>query len=168
MQSQSRIFALFMLVAIPLMFILSDHDIFFISAGIFLLVTSIKNTSLASLRKRKREIYIYDEEEIEELEEETNLNIRKISTGTKVVKSLTIILFVLYCTFYTTYLFFDILASFICIYYINDIVMYIKRYRLKNALQISRLKNIAFLCVNIATVLLILAAVFNKFIKNSI
>lgn len=168
MQSQGLIFALLMLSAIPLSLILSDHEVFFIIAGFYLLVTSIKNSHVRSLRRHQKMLSLFVDSDAEEYEEETGLDFRKINTGTRIVKSLVIILFILYCNFYTSSLFFDLLTAFICVYHINDIIMYLKHYKRNHPLKISKLKGLAFLGVNFATAVLIVVVAFNKFTRYKI
>lgn len=168
MQSQSLLFALFMLAAIPLLFILSDHEVFFITAGIFLLIASIKNSHFKVLKRNRRLIQLHADRRMDDLEEETDLDIRKIDTGVKVVKSLVIILFILYGAFFVSNRILDLLAAGICIYHIHDIMMHLQHYKQKHPVKITRWKGIAFLGVNLATALFILLVAYHKYIKHTL
>lgn len=166
MQLQGLLFILLMLIIIPI-FILSANDtVFFVISALILLIVSIKNihTPAVGMQKETSEEYTSI---LEDLENASNLNIKKFETGIVVVKDFIIILFLCYCYFYINSIHLKILTFSIAFYWICDIIKFVEdKFHSANSIQITSLKLILFYLTNIGTVIIILLVTCNKFINT--
>ncbi|NLD48398.1 MAG: hypothetical protein GX660_14605 [Clostridiaceae bacterium] len=162
MQLQRMLLILLMLIIIPIIIISSNDSAFFIILAIIL--------SLASLKSIIENLFISIEDDIDlsddmidEIEDQTNLNIYKFGIGLSVIKDLVIILFFVYCNFYLYSFIYKILFTFVTLYWLNDLVSSIKNPDKNN----SQLKGIKVRFINVLTnlssLLIIIIVAYNKF-----
>lgn len=98
MQLQGLMLMLFIMVAIPLMVIFANHNMFFIIIALILFITSFKN-----IYKLLFNIAIDDEPDddlTEELEDLMNIDMKKFGAGINTVKGLIVVLFLAYCIYF--------------------------------------------------------------------
>lgn len=125
MQLQGLMIMLFFTIAIPIIIMSANHNVFFILIALVLFIVSvrdIRNILMFMKDFKSQGDYVVeddmsDEREIvEELEDMTNINIRKFSIGISLAKSLIIILFFVYCSFYVEGLMLKALISSLILY----------------------------------------------------
>lgn len=111
MQSKSLVFLFIVVIAIPIIALASNHEIFFAVASLLITVISVRyvfrHFSGKSLKGTEA-----DEEMEEELEELINIDVKRFGTGLSVVYNLLVILFLCYCAFFLDALILKVLASF--------------------------------------------------------
>lgn len=99
MQSKSLVFLFIIIVALPIIALSSNHEIFFGVASLMILVISFRyiyrQHSGESLQNAEA-----DEEMEEELEELIHIDVKRFGTGVSVVYNLFTILFLCYCAFF--------------------------------------------------------------------
>ena len=124
MPLQGLMFMIFILLIIPVLALSTNHFIFFGVMALIISVISIRNIYNRFFDIDSDGGYI-DEEATEEIEDLINLNMKKFGTGINVVKELSLILFFIYCSFYSGSILLKIVAALLIliqIYYIKGIL----------------------------------------------
>jgi len=150
------------------MIISSNHNVFFITLAVILLVVSIRKVYITVFNV-KPALSEVDKETEADFQEMTNLDTKKFGTGIKVAKSLFTILFFSYCTFFINSIWIKLLISLITVYFIHDIVNSLKSSGDTGVSRAgSKLKVFLDLAVNISIIIIILLVGCNKFFRNII
>jgi len=110
MESKSLLFLFVLIIAIPILAITSNHELYFAVSALVVISTSIRNiykiVTSDSLEDEEP-----DDETISELEELIDIDVRKFGTGISVFYNLLIILLLFYSSFYLNTLFMKIICS---------------------------------------------------------
>lgn len=111
MQSKSKVFLLIIIIAIPIIALSSNHEIFFAVTSLIITVLSLRNVfkllSGESLMGGEA-----DEEMEEELEDLIEIDVKRFGKGISVAGNLLAILFLFYCAFFLETTILKALASF--------------------------------------------------------
>jgi hypothetical protein len=99
MQSKSLAFLFIIIIAIPIIALSSNHEIFFVVMSLIITVISIRYIFrlLTSESLKGNEA---DEEMEEELEDLIGIDVKKFGKGISVASNLLAILFLIYCAFF--------------------------------------------------------------------
>lgn len=121
MQSKSLVFLFIIVIAIPIIALSSNHEIFFGVASLIIAVLSVRYI-YRLLTGESLQSSESDKEMEEELEELINIDVKRLGTGLGVVYNLFIILFLCYCTFYLETFLLKAVASFSILLQIHFII----------------------------------------------
>lgn len=167
MQLQGLMLILFMSIAIPVMILFANHNLFYILMAIILLIISIRSIHNL-LFKGSQEKQDSNDELLSELEDLIDIDIKKFGVGTKVVKHLTAILFFIYCDFYTNLVYVKFLIALIILYWLTGIFCAIFKNVFTDRWKAKWLKEAFVMFINISTIALIMLVTCNKFIRGII
>ncbi len=170
MQLQGFLFMFLMLILFPVVILTSHHEVFFVILSIILFISSARNIhSLIFYYDDPAEISeeegVIEEEERDDFNSLLNLDFTKIETGLKTVYGLIVFLFFAYCIFFVNNIWVKIFILAIALYQIYDIISMQKK---DISQQLSRIKHIELLLVNISILVIVLITACNKYIKNII
>ena len=111
MQSKSLAFLFIIIIAIPIIALSSNHEIFFVVMSLIITVISVRYIfrllSGESLKGNEA-----DEEIVEELEDLIEIDVKKFGKGISVASNLLAILFMIYCAFFLETIILKAVASF--------------------------------------------------------
>lgn len=157
----------FMLIIAPIMMLFTNHNIFFIVIGFILWVASLKNIHTILFKSKKSSIQV-EKSDVNDLESVIDIDLKKFGTGTKVVKNLMIILFLVYCSFFVNAFILKALTTAIIIYRIHIVLKSILNPKSILSVKNSNLKSLLLILVNLTTIILIAIVTCNKFIRKVI
>jgi NADH:ubiquinone oxidoreductase subunit K len=168
MQLQGLMLILLLFLIIPIITVFANHNVFFIVISFSLLINAINSTLSLFLKasgEAEESVDGVSVEIIEELEEMTNIDIKKFDTGITVSKNLIVILFLFYCSVfvYTTIL--KAIIAFLVVISIRNII---QRLILKSDLSLQKStqnfkQKMIILTSNIGAMILIVFVIINKF-----
>lgn len=156
------LFIIFVFIIILPIIILTSHDeVFFIVLSFILFIASIRNLYGLILYSNLPSDSDEEDEDFDELEEFLGFDLEKLTKGLVLVKNLSIILYLSYCSFYISNNYVKLLVLSIALYWIYDIIMYINdNYSIVNNKFLS---NLSFFVVNICTIFIIVLTTFVKY-----
>jgi hypothetical protein len=162
MQIREIMLLLIMLIIIPTAILTSNHDVFFIIVALVIFIASIRKAYFSAFNIEQNTEGTSDET-VEDLEEMLNLNMKRFGTGTVVVKNLIIILFFLYCSFFTHVLWEKALITAVILYWIHGTVNCLIAID-GDASSHARITNkVVDIFINLVTVLIISIVAYIKF-----
>lgn len=161
MQSKSAVFVLMLILAIPVLLISTNHELFFILASIIVTIASA-GFIYASVSGNELHVNEEDEELEEELEDLMNIDIKKLGTGFSILYNMLNILLLCYCSFYLKAVIFKVIIS---IGVILQIFFIRKKYK-ENSSEINqKLIKPQMFAANVINITIILFTVINKLYK---
>ncbi len=161
MQSKSAVFILTLILAIPVLLISTNHELFFILASIIVIIASV-GFIFSSISGVEFPINEKDEQIEEELEDLTNIDIKKLGTGFSILYNMLSILLLCYCSFYLKAVVFKVIIS---IAVILQIFFIRKKYK-ENSSEINqKLIRPQLFAANVINITIILFTVINKLYK---
>lgn len=111
MQSKSLFFLFIAVIAVPVIALASNHEVFFSISSLVITIVSVryifKQITNKSLKGNEA-----DEELQEDLEELADIDIKRFGNGLSVVSNLMVILFLFYCAFFLQTIWLKAIASF--------------------------------------------------------
>jgi hypothetical protein len=111
MQSKSLVFLFILIIAIPIIALSSNHELFFVMMSLIVTVLSVRYIfrllTFESLKGNES-----DEEMEEELEDLIGIDVKKFSKGISVAGNLLAIVFMIYCAFFLETIILKAVASF--------------------------------------------------------
>lgn len=158
MQSKSAVFIIMLILAIPILLISTDHELFFILASTIVTITSA-SFIVASVSGTDLHINEEDEELQEELEDLMNIDIKKLGTGFSILYNMLNILLLCYCSFYLKSVIFKVIIS---IAVILQIFFIRKKYRENKPDLDQKLIKPQMFAANVINIAVILFTVINK------
>lgn len=168
MQLEGMLLLLVMIIIIPVLSIVSNDTAFFAILSLILSFTSIKNiinTFFPVINEEDEET----KELLEELEDNVDFDIHKIGKGLEIAKALIIIVFFIYSSFFVDLILYKAAISFIIVYWIRYVVKSIKSkddyVELYSDEDNSFFEKVLSLLINILSLIVILAAAYNIFLK---
>ncbi len=167
MMELEKILFLLMLIILPIMILMSNHNIFFIITGIVIIIISIRNLYVIIYKVNINEIED-DDENIDDLYDNEELNIAKIGLGTVVVKNLIVILFFVYCVYHINSYILKVLVSIniaYYIYYLKNSIIESKKAENKEKLEFPLGRILGFV-VNLTSIIIVIFTACNKFISQ--
>lgn len=121
MQSKSLVFLFVIVIAIPVIALSTNHEIFFGAASLIIMVVSARylyrQFTDNSLKGNET-----DEEMEEELEELMDIDVKRFGTGLSIVYNMFVILFLCYCAFFLETIVLKAVASFAILLQIHFII----------------------------------------------
>jgi hypothetical protein len=111
MQSKSLAFLFIIIVAIPIIALSSNHEIFFVVMSLIITVISFRYV-FRLLTGESLKVNEADEEMEEELEELIEIDIKRLGKGISVACNLFAIVFMVYCAFFLETIILKAVASF--------------------------------------------------------
>ncbi|MCX8128964.1 MAG: hypothetical protein N3I35_02555 [Clostridia bacterium] len=175
MQLQGLMMMLFFTIVIPIIIMSANHNIFFMLVAAILLVISLKDIPIAFFHITKpgnngageNNDIAKDEEIAGELEDLTNINVKKFSTGVNFARSLILILFFLYCIFNVSSLPIKILITAILLYCMRVALNTISSHTSTGFLDNHpRLRAFTSLIIDLSIIFTIIVVAYNKYVKN--
>lgn len=168
MQIQMLFVAMLMLIAVPVMLLFSNHNVFFILLSIILFVSSFKKISdFLILDKDAKHNSFSDEELFEEIEEALNIDVARFYMGLNFIKDLIIIMFFIYCFSFMISIFAKSFIVLNIIFYVCHILInsqnnakFLKHFIKKYIFDISPI------FMNFNTLLIIVFSVNEKYLLN--
>ncbi|MDQ2086027.1 hypothetical protein RBH29_06185 [Herbivorax sp. ANBcel31] len=166
MQLEYMLLIIIMLIIIPIVAISSNDTAFYIITSVIIAIASMKSfyNNLFGINEKKDDD---DKEFLEEIENQINLDLNKLGKGFQTIKSLIVILFLLYCTFYLHHFWLKALSMFVVVHWINILINNLNRNTdddLKE--KKSFLKRFYLLIVNICALVIITFSAYSKFINH--
>lgn len=166
MQLQGLILILFMIIIIPLSILFANDNVFFILLSILIIFTSV-NGIYDKIFNFKTQSSNNKEEFSSDFKSELNIDIHKFGIGLSIAKNLIVILYLVYCTFFIELLFYKVLAALIISFRIFHVFKSIsKQISSINPLWLDTIKNVYFVLIDIATILVIAVVSYNKYFNN--
>ena len=163
MQQQALMIMFIMSVIVPVAILFSNHNFFFVILSLILLVLSFHNIFSVFFKDHNFKVE-EDESVTDEIEELLNIDMEKFNKGIRVSRNLVAIIFFLYCSFYVSEPFLDILAATLILYWVYKINENIS---MKNSFLFIKNKtfnNIIAIFAGISTIILIIFTAVEKFI----
>ena len=166
MQQEGIFFIFLVFFILPIAVFFTNHDMFFIIMSIILFVTSIRSIHTRIFKSKKNPDSGEREIIEQEMEESINLDIKKLSTGTKVARSMFVILFFTYSSFFVPSILIKALFSLEILYWSYKIVENLTKNK-NNPFIIKNkaLKGFLEFSSGVLTVILIAIAIYSKFIS---
>lgn len=166
MQLEYMLLIIIMLIIIPIVAISSNDTAFYIITSIIIAISSLKSFYNNLFGINVKEMDEEDKEFIEEVESQINLDLYKLGKGFKVIKTLVIILFYIYCAFYLQHFWLKALSIFVIVHWVNILI-----YNLNKSIddkdsrkEIHFLGRFYMLIVNIAAIVIITFSAYSKFL----
>jgi len=164
MQLQGLLFILFMMIAIPLTLLITDHNTFFVIIAIIIFTNNIKNISNI-IFDNIQHIFINNEEneDLNEIEEIINLDVKKIGKGARVVKVLVVILFFIYCIFYIKLFWMKSICVLLITYWSYSLF---NTFKVDEHIRIeykTRIENFFSISIDLLSIIIILSVIYKKF-----
>ena len=161
MQSKSLVYLFVIVIAIPIIALSSNHEIFFGVASLIITVVSVKylyrQFSAESLQGTEA-----DEDLETELEELIDIDVKRFGTGLSVVYNLLVILFLFYSAFYLETIILKAAASFAILFQINFII---KKTRKHTPIFSPDQHKPQILLASVLNIAVIIFAIMNKLSK---
>lgn len=120
MSQQGLMLLFFVFCMIPVMILFTNHNIFFIVSALFLLVSSIGRIQ-AALSPQAFEASKVEEDDDTEADE--NPEIVRFNLGVKAVRNLIVVLFFIYCTFFSEGFVFKLMSAFAIVYWLRQTIL---------------------------------------------
>lgn len=157
MPLQGFMLILFMLAVIPVIALSANHEIYFIMMSLILAVASIRG-----IYRQLTGGYEDSGTEggfAEDMEEMADLDMKKFGTGIDVVKSLFIILFLIYCSFFLVTILFKAVLAAAAILQVSYIIQKTSR---QTAYGSRRFYKFKYIVSSISICIIIVATVLTK------
>jgi hypothetical protein len=172
MQSNGFSLMIFIFLALPVIILFSNHDIFFIIIALILIISSIKNLYQTIIKPP--DIQSENESIFEDYGEDEDLSSEGMGISARIVKNLVVILFYIYCTFFIYSIAFRAVVLIIILYWLHDTINSPARPTDSTDISTPPIKTntsvqgaLSFF-VNIGSILMIIFVTCNKFIKRII
>lgn len=162
MQLESMLMFLLMLIVIPILAISANDTAFFIIFAAVLAIAALKSIYNA-LFDTEIEPEENGNEIIDDIEEQIDLDMRRLGTGFNVVKGLIIVLFFVYCTFYLNFIWLKVLSSLVILYWLVSIKDNLTSDTEEDAPKRNIFSRALFIIVNISSLVIISFSAYNKF-----
>lgn len=162
MQLESMLMFLLMLIVIPILAISANDTAFFIIFAAVLAIAALKSIYNA-LFDTEIEPEENGNEIIDDIEEQIDLDMRRLGTGFNVVKGLIIVLFFVYCTFYLNFIWLKVLSSLVILYWLVSIKDNLTSDTQEDAPKRNIFSRALFIIVNISSLVIISFSAYNKF-----
>ncbi len=167
MQLEYMLLIIIMLIIIPIVAISSNDTAFYIITSIIVAISSLKSFYNNFFGISEEEMDEEDIEFLEEVESQINLDLYKLGKGFQTIKSLIVILFYIYCAFYLHHFWLKALSIFVIVHWIYTLIYNLKKsfndYSKEN---VSVLKRLYMLFINISALLIITFSAYNKFFQS--
>jgi hypothetical protein len=167
MQLQSLMIMMFMLIVLPIFVLFADHTTFFIVIALLLFSASLKN-----LREQIKGLHADRsqsmDEDNEEIDERTEKEIRTFEKGIVVIKNLMMILFFIYCLFFSNSLWLQLITSAVILYWLRDLAVNLLDDPEDYTEAGHPLSKAVYIVVNLCTLGLVLIAAYNRFFPSGI
>ncbi|TYQ14790.1 UNVERIFIED_CONTAM: hypothetical protein Cloal_1169 [Acetivibrio alkalicellulosi] len=153
-----------MLIIIPVVAISSNDTAFFIITSLVLVIATIKSfhTNFFGIDKKDNSD---NNELLAEIEDQINLDLYKIGKGFQTIKTLIIIVFFIYCTFYFHDLWLKALSAFVIVHWINTLIYNLnEKVEDKPKEKVGPIKRFYLIIVNLSSIVIITFSAYNKFI----
>lgn len=167
MQLEYMLLIIIMLIIIPIVAISSNDTAFYIITSIIVTISSLKSFYNNFFGISEEEMDEEDIEFLEEVESQINLDLYKLGKGFQTIKSLIVILFYIYCAFYLHHFWLKTLSTFVIVHWIYTLINNLKKsfndYSKEN---VSFLKRLYMLLINIFALLIITFSAYSKFFQS--
>lgn len=161
MQSKGVVLLFLAILALPLIAISTNHNLFFVLASIFVVVLSSRDI-YSLITENNFPDQELDEELEEEIEDLVEIDLRLFGTGMSVVYNMIVVLFLIYCAFYLNRLYLKILVAFAIMMQIQFIV---KKLKDKNHSYNKNQQKPQIFLSSISNMAVVFFAVLNKIFR---
>lgn len=166
MQRQGIFIFFFIFFILPVIIVFSNHDAFFIVMSLILFITSLRNIHMKIFKSKNSEEPESTELLEQEIEDNINIDIRKLSLGSKISKSLFAILFFMYSSFYIPALWLKMLNTLVILYWFHVIASNLAQEK-KSSIVITNKNFLGFMefFISVFSIVLISVSFVNKFVS---